>query len=1353
MKSSKLTRFLASLMAVLMLSQATGVAPSVFAEAIGSEAQTQSYEQPELKDGEAVIPTGSDISAVKQILAKALIDNYDKCDPETRDSLEWEYECEGKYGLLTNTAWGSIEGFTSKKTFTYYTHPALVDNSDGSYQVRIKGTVTAVTLSKAAKLSSKINAQDVELAMPYNEDSTVNFDQLRADIFAKAVNSTTPELKLSDVTIEYYATNKAGITIGDKGHEWVALEGKSGTTDATAYPAIPEGTQKIRISWAGNDNYYGTSAEFSVTLKGRQAPSIELNENVEVALPYTDATSIDYAKLEELVLAEAVKSSTPELTLENTTITYFASLKTGSATDVDKRWMPLEGGTVKVGTIPFEYAAVSEGEYKVKLSFRGNDEYFKQEAELTVKFVGRSNVEADLNKEISANIKFNDDLSVDYDALRADIFAKAVNSTTPELKLSDVTIEYYAASNLDHDWMPLEGGKGAVLTYPAISAGTQEVRIRWAGSDSYNEWTSETITVNVVDARAQAKISFKENPTVKIAYNDDLSIMWDELYEAIWENVVSDGNVPESLSLSDVTIKYLATATTGLVQKWVDLKGETQTLIYPAIGEGTQKLQFSFASTSEYKGFTAEVEVQFTGRDNIPAVPGNISVNASFKNASDINYDALREAIWAAVSENMPADVTFENVKFQYKLGGVWYDFEGRDVVGSIAIPALKTGENQVKLSWAGNKNYNPWSQEITVNVVDARTQAKISFKENPTVKITYNDNIEIDFDALYEAIWENVVSDGNVPESLSLNDVTIKYLATATTGYVQEWADLKGEKQTLTYPAIGEGTQKLQFSFAGTSEYKGFTAEVEVQFTGREEAPFELNSDVTEIGLVYANVNDIDYVKTAQSIRETLVKATGDIGIENIKVEYNTLTDITPVFKPLDSRDNLLKLFGLGEFTIRLSWDGNRDYKAWEKTIDINFTDNRIQSEVVIRSDASITYNMSADAMMQAIFDNVIDWDNSTLPAKDTLTLDDFVITYYATANVAKDVDLGNENINDIISGLSKKWVPIEGKNDGITIAGKFIGVVYPQMGAGDQQIKIQYVGNAEYRPSAAAEGSLTVKKADVKIKVNSQSIYPNETPSADFITLDPNDPAIDVYVVYGGITSNLSGSIYLQLPSMDNGLIQAIDAALKLMGQPTLTDRLQEGITVRDLKDICNKIINFGGDGSITQEGLKLVLKQFGVDYDTFKNLMNALNKLPSLSDNVRVAFGTPNHAGLYLAVAVTDNENYNTAIGTGILTVKMRVSGMKIVMNDSFSKKMTSEEAQALKDSGAVATLQYNGEAVDNPNIHYLYSGIQSNFKPYSSTTEFPTAPGRYVVTVVTLGGDYLAAPVTKSFQITK
>lgn len=69
-------------------------------------------------------------------------------------------------------------------------------------------------------------------------------------------------------------------------------------------------------------------------------------------------------------------------------------------------------------------------------------------------------------------------------------------------------------------------------------------------------------------------------------------------------------------------------------------------------------------------------------------------------------------------------------------------------------------------------------------------------------------------------------------------------------------------------------------------------------------------------------------------------------------------------------------------------------------------------------------------------------------------------------------------------------------------------------------------------------------------------------------------------------------------------------------------------------------------------------------------------------------------------------------------------------------------------------ADAYLTVDGVAVeDTSNIHYLYSGFTSKWKPYSSTTEHPTEPGRYVVTVVTINGDYLAAPVTRTFQITK
>ena len=56
-------------------------------------------------------------------------------------------------------------------------------------------------------------------------------------------------------------------------------------------------------------------------------------------------------------------------------------------------------------------------------------------------------------------------------------------------------------------------------------------------------------------------------------------------------------------------------------------------------------------------------------------------------------------------------------------------------------------------------------------------------------------------------------------------------------------------------------------------------------------------------------------------------------------------------------------------------------------------------------------------------------------------------------------------------------------------------------------------------------------------------------------------------------------------------------------------------------------------------------------------------------------------------------------------------------------------------------------------DQSNIHYLYTGVTSKFRLYSSTTTLPTETGRYVVTVVILGGNYLAAPITRTLQITK
>lgn len=744
----------------------------------------------------------------------------------------------------------------------------------------------------------------------------------------------------------------------------------------------------------------------------------------------------------------------------------------------------------------------------------------------------------------------------------------------------------------------------------------------------------------------------------------------------------------------------------------------------------------------------------------------NVSVKLVYNDDGTINYANINEAVFKAAVKSSTPTLTVNDVNITYKaksgLDTDWMPLKGGK--GTIlTYPGVTEGTHRVKIAFPGNDKY--YGKEVELDVTfTGREASAITFKENPVVKIAYEEkdgNVEIKFDDLYKAIWENVV-ESTVPE-LSLDDVTIKYYATATTGSVgeqgKEWMPLEGGTAKwngtfdLTYPAISEGDQELRFEFKGNANYTGFSEEITVKFEGRDPA-FEIIPGITQVGMKFKDATNYDYEATANAIREAVVKklaADESINLSDVTVEYNAAY-VGTTFKPLDNKDiTTKKLTADEEFTFRLSWGGSKGtamYKPFSEEVKLTLVDNRAASSIVLKKNASITYNMDAENMKEQIFKNAIDWDseNTKLPAKETLTPDDFVITYYAEAQIKSGTDIGDELLKKL-SPYMHKWVGIEGEENTILE----VGVIYPQMGAGEQQIRIQYVGNKEYRPSTEAEGNLTVKKADVKVKVHSTSIYPNEVPGDDFVTLNPNDPAIDVYVIYGGVTSNLSGSIYLQLPSTNPNLVNAINKALEYMGKPPL----QEGITVGELKAILNEIINFGGENSLMQEAIKLILKQYGIDYGTLKNIINALNKLPSLSDNVRIVIGfPPNHAGLYLAIAVTDNENYNTAIGTGLLTVKMRVAGVKIQLNDNLTRKLTVDQAKALAaDPNGIASLLYNGEAVKNPNLHFLYSGVQSNFRPYSSTTDFPTEPGRYVVTVVTLGGDYLAAPVTRSFQITK
>lgn len=892
MRSTKATRWLSGTLAALLLAQGMCLPAGAWSWGgwgnWGSSSQTSQVETlgetqtVQLQNGTAIIPADADEAAVRQALFDALVINKDGVDPQ---SLEWEYYCTGKNSLLTNDAWGSINGFKSTTgdwIKVTYTHPALVNNEDGDYQVRRAGTNAAVTLTKAAKLSSSITLnKGVSVALPYDENAQVDYNALRAAIFENVVASKTPkDLSVDDVTIEYYATATTG-AVGDLGKNWAPLAG--GKVNGLTYPAISVGEQQIRISYAENGTYYGTSAEATVTIAERPAADIQVNENPTVQLTVDENLKLNVNKLYQDMFNAIIKSSDAELTLDDVEITYYAR-----------------------------------------------------------------------NYVVDPNVP-----------------------------------------GASYEWMPLEGGTktvvGVPLTFPAIPAGTQKVRIYWPG-----------------------------------------------------------------------------------------------------------------------------------------------------------------------------------------------------------------------------NQQYAPTTIEATVEVKD------------------------------------------------------------------------------------------------------------------REQVQFNLNDGPYEVGMKFTDDQAYDYSVTAQAIYNAVVASTTpEVDFSQVTLEFSKTG---ANFEPLD-QTNFWTSFGVGEWKIRISVADTQAYRGNSITVDVKTTDSRLTSVVALKSGASFTYNMDASAMKQAIFDNVIDWDNSTLPAKETLSLNNFVIEYYGK------VILFDGGIDSEIEG----WAPIEGKSYDL---GDLNLGTYPQMGAGENQsIRISYKGNADYRPSETTEGTVTVNKAKVSVKVNSTNIYADEQLPANFITTDPADE-FDIYTIYAGVTSSVSTGVYLDLPDRytNSAVLKLLDPIVEKLYGKSFTQMMNDGVTVGELRELFS-----------TQELLDL-LDKLNIDTGTFGQILNVINKLPGVMDSVRIGFGTPNRAGLYTVTAVTDSKNYETGVGFGFLLTKMRFSGPKLTWNQEINGgKLTAAEAQNFDFD---ATLYYDGLPVkDKSSVHYLYSGFTSSWRVYSSTTTAPTEPGRYVVTVCILGGNYMAAPITRSFQITK
>ena len=395
------------------------------------------------------------------------------------------------------------------------------------------------------------------------------------------------------------------------------------------------------------------------------------------------------------------------------------------------------------------------------------------------------------------------------------------------------------------------------------------------------------------------------------------------------------------------------------------------------------------------------------------------------------------------------------------------------------------------------------------------------------------------------------------------------------------------------------------------------------------------------------------------------------------------------------------------------------------DTVVSVTLVDARTQAKIVLKEGVSLSYTKDAAAMRTQILDKLIDWSQTTVSKE--AAAQSMVLEYYGTGSSKHDLLTHDD------------WYPVEG---GTVKYG--IDYTAPSIGAGEnQQIRASFPTTADYLGCDAVEGTLTVNKAFVRVHVKSAAIFYDEKPTTQqYVTTKPEDD-FTIFKIYSGVTSSVKGAVYLQLPEsiLSPEALAKIDPAVKLLCGKTLTDILNDGMTLGELRALLQKLEKPTDD-------LAKFLKIFNIDISSFTELLKVINKIPGVFDSTRVAIGSPNRAGMYLVTAITSNPNYKTGVGTGTLVVKMRASGASLTWNNDKTTYTTSE----LESSPLGATLMRDGQAASNQEgVHYRYVGTTDTHRLYISS-KAPTAPGTYRQTAYILGGNDMARSISRSITIT-
>ena len=306
--------------------------------------------------------------------------------------------------------------------------------------------------------------------------------------------------------------------------------------------------------------------------------------------------------------------------------------------------------------------------------------------------------------------------------------------------------------------------------------------------------------------------------------------------------------------------------------------------------------------------------------------------------------------------------------------------------------------------------------------------------------------------------------------------------------------------------------------------------------------------------------------------------------------------------------------------------------------------------------------------------------------------------------------------------------------KETGSTInADGSISMKVSSLDAGTHDVTVTFAGDEKaYKPSEATV-QFTIEKAPVDANVNSQIVEYGKAPK-DLITIIPAAPntedKVDRITVVAGLgadsaNSSVASVIYVDLP--------------EVFGSMELPE------------------MNFGQ----FIEYIKPLLKNQGLGSDTnnmLDSLVDAFDEVGLTDIRVKLSFGKlilPTESGVYLAGAVTADNNYKTDLGLGYLVIKPLTTEEKLAFNEPDENGLYTLETIGDRDLGSKVE---TNEAL-NSKLHNLFIGVDVEGNPVlklsdAAAADAPRKAGTYtqIAFLLDLGNDvHYAAPIIRQITV--